>query len=178
MNKGKIETLNENDEDTISFLYDKYIRLLIHVAFSICRNYEEAKDIAHSAFLKAIDSLKSGKKVDSISAYLCSICRNLAIDYTKKARFIQPLDSSSFQTVSQEVNPASKAGNSLLLEKIEFELGQEAYNVLVYRIVFEYSFKEIGEILGKSTSSAIGIYHRAKKKLKNVLGGQNEKERI
>lgn len=65
----------------------------------------------------------------------------------------------------------SKEERNMLRRAIR-RLKKKYRDVMIYRIYFELSFQEIGQILHISENSAKVIYYRGKEKLKSLLSSK------
>ncbi len=157
------------DEKEVRSVYEKYFRLLKHVAYNILKRQDEAEDVAQEAFLDALKNASSFHG-DSFISWLCSITRNKALDRKKKLSRTIHLDEE-IEVVSKDESPAELASSSLLLNKIRSNLTSEEYDIFIFRIYYELSFKDIASITSQSVSQVIPKFHRIKKKVKDLIGG-------
>ena len=144
-------------------IYNHYSPLLKHIAYSILKDNEQANDIVIESFLKVIN----GEKVydaDKFISYLSVTTRNLAINEYKKVKRVDYVDDEE-RFVSLE----KREGN--LMDNLREILDKDEFDILIYRAVLGYSFKEIGYLYSKTPSSVRGIYFRARNKAKSFLGG-------
>lgn len=72
--------------------------VLYRLALRITMNREEAEDVVQDTLMKVWDKRDSLQAVDSIEAFSLTICRNLALDTTKRAaRSNESLDQKDFE---------------------------------------------------------------------------------
>lgn len=148
------------NESLIEMYYDKIYKY----CYSMLRNTHDAEDAVQEVFFKA---MKSGKvsKVENQNAWLYKIsyfhCMN-KIKRQKLLAFIPFIDNE----------------NSSLAIEIEFEdelqsiltrLKPEERALIILRIVENYSFEEIAQILDKPSATVRKRYERVKGKIKNLL---------
>ena len=112
-----------------------------------------------------------------MSTWLCQIAKNLwykELRKIKKANII-PIDEISVNIKNEEDIETKIIQNNekeILYKMIE-RLPNELREIIYLRIVGEFSFKQIGEILGKNENWARVTFYRGKEKMKE--GDLNEK---
>lgn len=76
--------------------------VLYRLALRITMNREEAEDVVQDTLMKVWDRRESLDNIDSIEAYSLTICRNIALDTTKRAaRNNESLDRDDIQIEPQ-----------------------------------------------------------------------------
>ncbi|MBM6962221.1 hypothetical protein H6A61_15485, partial [Bacteroides caecigallinarum] len=85
-------SLSENKVRIISEVYLKNKDMLFYYVYSHINNIEEAKDITHDIFLRAI-YYNEELKENGIISFLFSIARNLVIDYVRHLNTRLEVDS-------------------------------------------------------------------------------------
>ena len=88
-------SLSENKVRIISEVYLKNKDMLFYYVYSHINNIEEAKDITHDIFLRAI-YYNEELKENGIISFLFSIARNLVIDYVRHLNTRLEVDSYIF----------------------------------------------------------------------------------
>src|SRR3989344_6386362 len=76
--------------DTGSFgkLVERYKEKAVRIAFSYTRNFDDAKDVAQEAFIKAYGSLSRFDGRSKFYTWLFRILVNQSIDFTRKRKEI------------------------------------------------------------------------------------------
>ncbi len=143
--------------------------LLFGIAYRMLGSAMEAEDMLQEAYLRwtAIDPAE----VRSPRAYLTKLVTNLCLDQLKTARerrelypgewlpepVVTPLTLDEPMEHAIEVESLSMAFLLLLEHLTPVERA-----VFLLREVFDYSYKEIAETIGKSEAAARQVLHRAK----------------
>lgn len=147
-------------------IYDKYGDLVYGYALKLCGNETVAEDLTQSTFLKAIENMKSFRGQSSISTWLCSITKNLYLNMLKK----KESQNVSLEIVVEQVGEGFEElllnkENCRRIHKILHELQEPYKEVFSLRIFGEMSFKDIGDLFGKSDLWARVTYRRAREKI-------------
>lgn len=149
------------DENAVKKVYMGTYRLLFHIAFSFVNVKEDAEDIVSETYKRAFQGkIEDIKKPKFFIPYLCSICRNYALDFLKR-RSNEVFITKDVEAVSYD------AYKSDLLDKVRQILTKEQYDVFIYRGYFELPFKEISSLINKEESACRRIYYDARQILKS-----------
>ena len=143
---------------------EKYMDPLFRLAFSYCRNRADAEDVVQEVFLKYLSGKQTFLTEAHLRAWLIRVTINECRDLFRK-----PFKG---RCCSLE-----EAGEPATFLPEESALLPAKYRVLVHLYYYEdYSLKEIAAMTGISESAAGTRLQRARKKLKDELGGIWENE--
>jgi RNA polymerase sigma-70 factor (ECF subfamily) len=125
---------------------------LYRLALRITLSHQEAEDVVQDTLIKVWNKRDSWPQIDSIEAYSLTICRNLALDRTRKASFQQPsLETEQMaEPASTTANPQEKAIRSdqiALVRTIINSLPEKQRSCIQLRDFEGKSYKEIAEAL-------------------------------
>ncbi|MBS4199976.1 RNA polymerase sigma factor [Bacillus sp. FJAT-49732] len=133
----------------------------------------DVEDIVHEVFLKAIKSADKFEGRANPKTWLLSIARRLVIDqYRKEKRQkLLPVDLLRNNAISNQSTEDLVIGDETLNEIYScVNSMKESYrNVLICRLILEYSVQETSEILGWSKSKVSITCHRALSSLKQMM---------
>ena len=162
---------NKTGRLTMETLYRENVKIVSHYLYSMCKDEELTKDLTQETFLRAYESLERFDGSCKISTWLCQIAKHLLYQtYAKAGRQV---------TMEQdETKPAKENTEQTVLNRIELidclkELQKlpEAMREVVYlRVMSDLSYREIGEIMGKSENWARVNFYRAKELLLKGCG--------
>lgn len=162
-----VEQIRMKDELAFESLYDEYNRLVYYVIFQIVKDKEATKDLVQDVFLtiyNKIDQYGGG----SFKYWVLQIAKNLALNYynrvlVKEENVIKNEEIVN-STVSKESNGLGKY--DALLDKF---FNQEEKDIIVYHVVFGYSYKDIAEIYSESPKVIGNKCRRLVAILKNLV---------
>jgi len=154
-------------------LYSLYKPLLFSLAYRMLGNVVDAEDIVQEAFLTIY---KSGTDhIQNMKAYLCKIVTNRCLELlrsTSKQREVYVgtwLPEPLVTTASDETDPMQsylqKESVSTAYLLLLQQLSYVERAVFLLREAMQYDYKEIAEIVGKSSTNCRQIFHRAKRSL-------------
>jgi len=150
-------------------LYDLYVDAMFNIGFRFLGNKEDAEDIVQDSFVDAFKKLQSFKYESSFGAWLKRIVINKSINHLKARRIpVVPMDTHEFH-LAEETPLEAEAVD---IKKVQWGMAQlpDGYRqILTLYLIEGYDHVEIGEILDISTSTSKSQYHRAKKKLLEII---------
>ncbi len=159
-------------------LYQEYALPVKKYVLSLCRNETIAEDVVADTFYKAIkniDSFQGGK----VLTWLCTIAKHTYFDYVKKKEYsnLALTGELTEQIPDEQLQPEQamlqKEDRTQLYRMLQ-KLSSEERDVVYLRIFADLSFREIGDILGKSENWARVIFYRSKNKLKGWMENEHE----
>ena len=121
------------------------------------------------SFVDAFKKLNSFKYESSFGAWLKRIVINKSINHLRAKRVpVVPMEAHEFHLADEEPVEA----DAVDVEKVKMGIAQlpEGYKQIINLYLIEgYDHVEIGGILDISTSTSKSQYHRAKKKLVEII---------
>lgn len=152
-------------------LYTEYFNTVYRYLLCLTHDANFSEELTQETFCKALEKLHTFKGDCKISVWLCQIAKNLLINEQKrKKKIIVATDEelNFFEdSNSTEESIILKHEKLYLYNKIQ-QLDSNSRRVVLLRINGELSFKEIGNILGKTETWARVTFYRVKRKLEEV----------
>lgn len=152
-----------------SKIYDKYIDKIYKFVYLKTSNKELSEDIVSDVFMSAInniDSFNVDNNKSSVSAWLYRIANNKVIDYYRSNK--QNLDICDYLDYSIDNDINKDIDNKNKLKEIYSYLDSintEHKDIVIYKIWYDMSYKEISELTWKSVDNCKKIISRT---LKNI----------
>lgn len=180
--KGKSETFTPRHLDLIEAckrgnqkaqfeLYRLYYVAMYNTTLRIVGDSDDAEDVMQEAFLKAFTRLDSYRQEVSFGAWLKRIVINKALDFLRLKKEQLSLEDAgplgdTAEVVPEETNAEYRADE---IKKAIFSL-PEGYRIVLSLILLEgYDHEEVSHILNISNATSRTQFHRAKKKLIELL---------
>ena len=170
--KALIEKSKLGDRKTQYKLYSLYVDAMFNVSIRIVKVKEDAEDVVQDSFIDAFKHLETFKYQSTFGSWLKKIVVNKSINYLKIKRIpLVNLDDQDYWITEAEDLENIKE-NELDINKIKTAINTlpSGYQTIINLYLIEgYSHNEIGEILEISVSTSKSQYHRAKKKLVELI---------
>ena len=148
-------------------LYRENAKIVYHYLLSLCHDQTLAEDLTQDTFLKAYQSLERFDGKCKLSTWLCQIGKHLYYQYLAKAKREIPTEPEE-QQMQEHSQPEETTLYRLelmdMLKEMQ-KLPSQMREVIYLRVSADLSFREIGEILGKSENWARVNFYRGKETL-------------
>lgn len=129
-----------------------------------------AEEITSETFFKAMNSIDSFRGDCDIRVWLCQIAKNCYYSYLKKADRTESIDNVDIAEQSASFEERIfRHDTAIQIQKILHDVPEPYKEVFMWRVYAELSFKQIGQIFGKSENWACVTYHRARNKIKEKV---------
>lgn len=170
----------EGNDKAFEILLSRHKNRLYTAIFLIVKDRCVAEDLLQETFIKAIDTIKSGRynEEGKFLPWISRIAHNLAIDnFRKNKRYPTVVVNESseglfnakdFSEDSYEALCVREETFSQLRELIKM-LSQPQREVLIMRHYFKMSFQEIAEASGVSINTALGRMRYALINLRKLM---------
>ena len=151
-------------------IYITYFRDVYLYIRRLSNSEHIAEEITSETFFKAMKSIDSFRGDCDIRVWLCQIAKNCYYSYIKKANRTECIDNVEIaeQGASFEER-LFRHDTAMQIQKILHDVPEPYKEVFMWRVYAELSFKQIGQIFGKSENWACVTYHRARNKIKEKL---------
>lgn len=155
--------INEAHADWLEALYDAKAAGLVLYGRALGLSHSEAEDVLQETFLALMQQLQPPREPEY---YCLRSFRNRALNYRRSLwrRLTRELEAKRWFDPSPAESPAERDATRCLAA-----LPVEQREVIVLKIWNQYTFEEIGGLLGISPNTAAGRYRYGLQKLKAHL---------
>lgn len=153
----------------IEKVYSEYYDVVFKYVLSLCKNESWAEEITQEAFFKALKSIDSFRGECKLSVWLCQIAKNTFYTEAKrqKRQVDYPMELIQYEeSVEQRILDKDTAFE---IHQLLHDMEEPYKEVFWMRTFGELSFRDIGNLFGKTESWARVTYHRAKIKIKEGI---------
>jgi RNA polymerase sigma-70 factor (ECF subfamily) len=173
-------------EQSFTELFNRHNRSVYTAIYLLVKDQALAEDIFQEAFIKIINTLKSGKynEEGKFVGWAVRVGRNLTIDYIRKMKRQGTVITNSdgrdvfdfihFHEPSNEDKLMQMQSEQTLRQMIR-KLPEEQKEVLILRHWGKMSFKEIADATGVSVNTSLGRMRYAINNLKKMNESSNVK---
>ena len=153
-------------------IYRTYERIVYQFLYLRTHDPQWSQDLLQETFLRAVTSISRYDGSCKLSVWLCQIAKHVLWQELRKKKQTETmeLDDSLPDLVTLDTErQVLWHEDRMELYRAIHGLSEQEREVVLYRITGELSFREIGEILGKSENWARTVFYRAKLKLREEL---------
>ncbi len=147
--------------------FEKIYRAYFNDVFLYVRRLSKdehiAEEITSETFFKAMNSIEKFRGDCNIRVWLCQIAKNSFYSYCRKNRINVPLEAQEQADESNLIEEIQEdRDDAARIRKLLHEIPEPYKEVFMWRVFAEMSFKQIGEMFGKTDNWACVTYHRAR----------------
>lgn len=171
LNEGELKELfieiKHNNKIALEKLYNRYNKLVYGIAFSILKNKEDSEDVVQTVFSKLYILEKDKLPTDKIGTWLYTVTRNETLLLLRKNNNDVNLDT--IYDLEDENNEIDKFINKDSYNRLINGLNQKEQEIVSLKILSNFTFKEIGELLGESANTIKWRYYKSIYSLRIML---------
>ena len=154
-------------------IYQAHAQTVYKYLLSQCRDADLAEELTQETFYQAVRSIDRFKGDCKVSVWLCQIAKHLWYQHLRKRRTEEPLPEDGLPGPSAEEDTLARQGHLDLLRRIH-SLSPNTREVVYLRAFGGLSFREIGDVLGRTETWARVTFYRGKEALRK--GDENHEE--
>lgn len=171
LNESELEELfieiKHNNKIGLEKLYNRYNKLVYGIAFSILKNKEDSEDVVQTVFSKLYILEKDKLPTDKIGTWLYTVTKNEALLLLRKNNNDVNLDT--IYDLEDENNEIDKLINKDSYNRLIDGLNQKEQEIVSLKILSNFTFQEIGELLGESANTIKWRYYKSIYSLRIML---------
>ncbi|MCM3112458.1 RNA polymerase sigma factor [Lederbergia lenta] len=160
-------------------LYELYEQKVYYVAYSILNNVQQAEDAVQETFITLYQHLEKIRNLSNqeLKHYILKVTKNKAIDsYRRNKRHVTFLEA--YQKEASEIADESMDEweqykmSEVQMDTLLATLKESYKQVFKYKVFYELNYQEISKLMGITEVNARKQFERARKRVFNILGGQ------
>ena len=161
--------------DDMTAIYRQHAQTVYKFLLSQTRDPGLAEELTQETFYQAVRSIDRFDRKCKVSVWLCQIAKHLWYQQLRKQKREVPLSEEGVDVPlpSAEEETLDRAGRLELLRQVH-SLPEPCREVVYLRAFGDLSFREIGDVLGKTETWARVTFYRGKEKLRS--GGACDEE--
>ena len=155
--------------DDMNDIYRQHAQTVYKFLLSQTRDPDLAEELTQETFYQAVRSINRFDGRCKVSVWLCQIARHLWYQHLRRTRRETPTADEDLPEVpvpSAEEGLLAQAGQLELLRQVH-GLPEAQREVVYLRAFGGLSFREIGDVMGKTETWARVTFYRGKEKLRN-----------
>jgi len=157
----------------VDAIYKKYCKCVYNFLYKLTNDIELSEELTQETFYTAIKKINTLNNKESIRTWLYQIAKNKWKDYLKKNKKANiDLDENTVENLvaNYDIEEDMIAKDNIIefYKKIHM-LDIDTREIIYLKIIRNFTFKEISQILGKNEEWARTKFYRGKLKLKESL---------
>lgn len=174
-----MQQLIAGNKEGLRTIYQSYMKLIYSVVFNTVHNKEDAEDITSEFFVKLVRVAGSYNFGSPHKTWLVTIAKNMSIDYMRKKSHEFAASGSSEDDSEEGIfdnladNSCATLEDSVVLandmKNAMATLNEKEKEIVDMKLIGQFKFKEIADILGQPMGTVTWLYNQAIKKLRRCL---------
>ena len=156
--------------------YELYAQSVYRYLFSLTGEADTSEELTQETFCQALKSINTYRGESTPQVWLCAIAKRLWFKELECRQRTVLVDESGLSHVAAPDDPAKEYEDRqqrFALYRAMQQLDVEAREVVHLLLAGDFSFRDIGEILGHSEVWARVRFYRGKEELVKMIGGDN-----
>ena len=172
-----LNAVRSGDESALRDLLARHAPTVFRFAMTMCRNRDDAEDVAQETLLTAVRGAKGVRATASFTTWLYVVARNFCIKMRRRRKHQPSADADPDATLSEPPShmgtPDEHFGSHELataLEKAIAGLDDKHREVIVLRDVEGLPASDVAAVLGVTVEAVKSRLHRARAEVRARLG--------
>ena len=167
--KPLVEKSKLGDRNAQYKLYELYVDAMYNISMRMMHIKEDAEDVVQDSFIEAFNNLSSFRYESTFGSWLKRIVINKSINQLKKKKIpVVPIENQMYRIKEDIEDVPPEVEIKKIIKGINL-LPSGYQQIINLYLVEGYDHIEISEILGITASTSKSQYHRAKKKLIEIV---------
>lgn len=171
-----LRKLAAGDKDALAEVYHHTRAAIYGFSLSITKNAVDAEDVLQETYIKAWTNIESYTSKGTPMAWLLTIAKNLSLMKLREKKRHQDLEPEEWD---MNFHIPDTAGNTedrhFLMEALKI-LTEEERQIIMLHVVSGLKHREIADLLGLALATVLSKYHRALKKLRTFMEGEEKND--
>lgn len=151
--------------ESIEEMYQEHAQTVYKYLMTLAKNPDVAEELTQETFYQAMKSIRRYDNSCKITTWLCAIAKNVFFAYQRKHPAMKNVDELQQPVSSVEYDVIKKADRVQLMQALH-KCAEPYREVLYLRVFGNLSFKEIGEVMGKTENWARVTFYRGKERVR------------
>lgn len=153
-------------------IYKEHAEMIYRFLLRMCHDEYLAEDLMQDTFLKAIEKINTFDMRCKLSTWLCQIAKNTYLDYLRKRKKQNAMELYEEEILDVEMSAEDSLMTAEAVGEIHgmiHRLDEPYKEVFLLRFYADLSYKEIGNVFGKSEVWGRVTYLRGKEMLLHMI---------
>lgn len=169
-NRRLLLRIADGDPTALEELYGRMHTAVYALALSYLRNVHDAQDITQDTFVRVWDKAQDYRATGSATAWVLTVCRNLSLMKLRSETRQTTLDDAEWDAIPANSGSVTQE-DRVLLQELLSQLDAQARRIVLLHAVSGLKHREIAALLTLPLPTVLSKYHRAMKKMRARMEG-------
>ena len=160
------------EREALAELYQRTRSAVYGLALSYLKNAHDAQDLTQDVYVQVWDRAAQYRPTGSPMGWLLAVCRNLCLTRLRREERHAALSEEEWDAI-----PAQESGldaeERILLQHALAAIGEEERRIVLLHAITGMKHREIAALLELPLATVLSKYHRALKKMRAYLEGDD-----
>ena len=162
----------DGSTEAFSVLYDRTQAAVYALALSILKDPHDAQDVTQDTFVRVWENAFQYRAQGTPMAWILTITRNLSRMKLRQSTRQVLLDEEQWSFIPAEVSDITPEDRHILRSALTI-LSEEERQIVLLHAVSGLKYRELASLLELPLATVLSKYHRALKKLRTHLKGDD-----
>lgn len=162
------EEFKENNMSQYDKLYKEYYSTIYGIVFPIIKNRESAEDVVQEIFIKIYNMEKEKFPTQGELSWLYTVSKNEALQFLRKKN--KEINIEEIYEIKEKSSEIDKIIDMNTYNKIIGGLNEKEKQIVSLKILSDFTFRKIGQMLSMPTPTVQWKYYKAVDSLKISIG--------
>ena len=160
------------EADAFDQIYQTYFDPVYRYALALSGDPHAAEEITQETFFRAMGSLERFRGDSTVKSWLCAIAKHIWFSERRKKK-PEPMEEVQdlADTAPGPEETILRQDACMRIHRLLHGLDEPYREVFTLRTLGQLSFRDIGELFGKSENWACVVYHRARVRIREKMEG-------
>lgn len=163
------ELLKQKNEEAFQFIFDNYSKMVFAYCSKFISNTKDIEDCMQEVFLHLLEKIYTfDSSRGTFSSWFISLTLNFVRNYVRDNR----VHKSTYLLTDEEVlliSVDSTVDYDLMIEDIKNLIGNIEFKIIVLKVGYELSYREISKLVGMSESTCRRVFNKNYEIVKKYL---------
>ena len=160
------------EREALAELYQRTRSAVYGLALSYLKNAHDAQDLTQDVYVQVWDRAEQYRLTGSPMGWLLAVCRNLCLMRLRRTERHAVLSEAEWDAIPQQETGLTTEERTLL-QHVLSRLGEEERRIVLLHAVTGLKHREIAALLELPLPTVLSKYHRAIRKMRADLEGDN-----
>ena len=170
--EGLLSGVAAGDREALAQLYSRTRTAVYGLALSYLKNAQDAQDITQDTFVQVWDSAHLYRPHGAPMGWLLTVARNLALMKLRQSTRQAELNDQEWDAIPDDSSRLTPEDRHILQTALA-ELSDQERRIVLLHAVTGMKHREIAALLKLPLATVLSKYHRALKKLRVQLKGDD-----
>ena len=168
VNDEMIRELKKGNREAFEYIFNVYSNKIYYLSMKYTKNSNDSDDCVQEIFLRMLEKIQTfNSRKASFGTWFYRLATNYLIDRQRLEKIHKDCLCLNNETVDKKKDDCNGMFTAEL-SQVEKLVGEKSYSILVMKIGFEMSFREIAKELNLSDSGVKRAYYEAMTKIKGL----------